>query len=534
VEATRLIPWLVLSSRGGNYTLFSSALAGSSLNGQANFKIIPTFFSPAEVNVNGWAIGSTFNQGGFPSYQNLLLWNGTAPTPTLLGGTAPTPASGLIATNNLTVVGDINDENQVAYGVANTGYGFSAQETCTLWESPTAQTDIRAQMSPFLQWQITQLLPLSLSNQKTPAPNANPDASIQILASDHDMLSPAYMLFTRNNSGAWAYAKVALPTGTEISEWSSINSSGVIAAIGTTTSVSTEQHALLLLPVDITVKKSGQPVPLPPNGVLVEVGDSLDIALAPSWYNVANQFTNAITWQWRELVGNGSFGAWIPFGSYGVGTEFTDTALCLLPGIYQIQAVINTGNNQTQTFGYVRERDDPYGADSHGTYNNVYRAGMPTCVGVAEGAAQVNIVNTARQALGSTAWGITSSITLPTGFLAGVGSDKCNIFNYQEVTAAGSSDPVDGYGAPPRAYDLWNSNFPMAGWTCQSELWYPSPGAQGSRYVLQWLGFRFPGTHAHCGIVDYDGGWINAGSVNVNRYPNLTDSAYQTAHFRSN
>jgi hypothetical protein len=72
--------------------------------------------------VNGWAIGSTFNQGGFSSYQNLLLWNGAASTPTLLAGTAPVPASGLMATNNLTVMGDINDQNQVAYGVANNGY----------------------------------------------------------------------------------------------------------------------------------------------------------------------------------------------------------------------------------------------------------------------------------------------------------------------------------------------------------------------------------------------------------------------------
>jgi hypothetical protein len=108
-------------------------------------------------------------------------------------------------------------------------------------------------MSPYLQWQISALLPLSLSNQKTPVPNANADATIQILASDQDILS-ANMLFTRNNSGAWTYAKVALPTGTEISEWSSINSSGVIAAIGTTTSVSIEQHALLLVPVQLVNK----------------------------------------------------------------------------------------------------------------------------------------------------------------------------------------------------------------------------------------------------------------------------------------
>ena len=52
------------------------------------------------------------------------------------------------------------------------------------------------------------------------------------------------MLWVRDNDKKWSFANVALPEGTSIERWASINSSGVIAAIGN------GGHALLLLPVD--------------------------------------------------------------------------------------------------------------------------------------------------------------------------------------------------------------------------------------------------------------------------------------------
>lgn len=295
----------------------------------------------------------------------------------------------------------------------------------------------------------------------------------------------------------------------------------------------TGQPRLNLLPVDITVRKKGdtslEPTISGTNGVLVKASDILEIALAPNWFGQSNQFTNQISWKYRQIKGNGTFTDWTAFGDNGKGAYFEDASLTAIPGIYQIEAIIDSG-----TYQYLRKKDDPYGADSHGKFNEIYRKGKPDYVGVVPGSAQLSIVTTARTALGSTGWAESTTITLSTGFVAKGGTPKCNIFDYQEVTTAGLTLPVDSGGAPPRAYDLWNSSFSIFGWAYHDDTWYAVPGSLVARYKGQWLGFRLTGTHAHCGILDYDGAWINAGSVNVNRYPYLTDGEYQAAHFRSN
>ena len=106
------------------------------------------------------------------------------------------------------------------------------------------------------------------------------------------------------------------------------------------------------------------------------------------------------------------------------------------------------------------------------------------------------------------------------------------------VIASGSTMPVDAGGAPPRAYDIWNSSFGMAGWAYHDGRWYPTPGSLATRYLGVFFGITIHirnSWHAHTGILDYDGAWINAGPVNVNRYPHPTVPEYgNTGHYRSN
>ena len=152
------------------------------------------------------------------------------------------------------------------------------------------------------------------------------------------------------------------------------------------------------------------------------------------------------------------------------------------------------------------------------------------------GAPQYAIVKAARQALGSIAWAQAGTVILSTGCVAEPGVPKCNFFDYQMVIASGSTMPVDAGGAPPRAYNIWNNSFAITGWTYHDGTWYPTPGSLAARYKGVWHGITFHVSffHAHTGILDYDGAWINAGPDNVNRFPHPTIPEYgDTGHYRS-
>ena len=58
----------------------------------------------------------------------------------------------------------------------------------------------------------------------------------------------------------------------------------------------------------------------------------------------------------------------------------------------------------------------------------------------------------------------------------------------------------------------------IPGWASLGTPNWPEPGYVVSRpaYSAGQI------TGGHTGILDYDGAWINAGSVTVNRYPNIT------------
>ncbi len=295
-----------------------------------------------------------------------------------------------------------------------------------------------------------------------------------------------------------------------------------------------DQVRVRLLPVEVVVhKKNGAP---PTDGMLAKVGDTLvyEITDDPASFPLP---ASAVTWEWRKLKGDGTLGPWTTFSS-GFGPRVD--ALESEAGIFQIRVKIVAGGS-TQHFGYRRKVDDPYGSDSHGTMNPIYKAGLPDCVGIAAGDSQLKIAQEARSVNGSTAWALSAIMPITPAITAPSGANKCNVFIYHMATRAGSTVPLDSGGWPPRAYDWYDSGKAITGWTWRSDSVWAEPGTMVSRYIdgdsienlFDW-GFRWPSSSAHCGIIDYDGAWINAGSKNVNRYPHLTSSGYQTAYTRKN
>lgn len=58
---------------------------------------------------------------------------------------------------------------------------------------------------------------------------------------------------------------------------------------------------------------------------------------------------------------------------------------------------------------------------------------------------------------------------------------------------------------------------PIPGWTLLPRETYPQPG-----FVIA----RSNSGSGHCGIIDYDGAWISAGALNVNRNADIRSPAY--------
>ncbi len=285
-----------------------------------------------------------------------------------------------------------------------------------------------------------------------------------------------------------------------------------------------------LIPIKINIHEPNKEPPS--DGVLVKAGEKLV-------YEITNESLPpgiSVTWDYKILRGDGFFEVWTAFGTGNKIEIATQSA-----GIFKIRAKIAIpGQESPKYLYYVRERDDPHGKDSAGTMNPKYKKGQIQFVGVTEGELQLGIVKKARSFLGSTAYSKSVSVVATPTLTAGIGSNKCNIFVYHMATNAGASIPLDVAGSPPRAFDWYDSKFPISGWAWLFSTDTVKPGAIVSRYMeggsledifLDW-DVHIPHTSAHVGILDYDGAWINAGPRNVNRYPHISDAAYQEAHYR--
>jgi len=289
---------------------------------------------------------------------------------------------------------------------------------------------------------------------------------------------------------------------------------------------------LPIKPIELVVHKKNEAMPT--DGVLIMVGDILvyEITDDPAGFSLP---PSAVAWESRKLKGDGSFGTWTTFsGVFGPKVEVLESAA----GIFQVRARIDRGGGAVLYLDYKRKVDDPHGRGSDGAMNPIYKSGQPDYVGIAAALPQYQLARNARAWLGSEAFAVSANVTVSATATAGVGDNKCNIFVYHACISAGATVPLDYGGWPPRANNWIDSSFAIAGWTYQAPSWDPEPGVVVGAPAPMFPFADFPPPiqlySGHLGVLDYDGGWVSAGSNNVSRYAHLTTFRVGYASFRKN
>lgn len=200
------------------------------LRSEPNITVRSESFEITALNKNGWAIGREDTPGA------VVMWNGQA---------LSSPGSGWAT--------GLNDQNQmVASGSgASPGEGY-------LWENGAA-TVLASKLPLALQGQVSSVQPFAISNQVKPSPASPVDKTIHVLATARDQGKGVSMLWKRDNEGKWAFGKIQFPKDLLLSQWNTINSSGIIPAIGKLNAGTSANHALLLLPVEMKVTDRDDP-----------------------------------------------------------------------------------------------------------------------------------------------------------------------------------------------------------------------------------------------------------------------------------
>jgi hypothetical protein len=278
--------------------------------------------------------------------------------------------------------------------------------------------------------------------------------------------------------------------------------------------------------VDLVARKQGTQA-APEDGLIVKENETIQLAVSLAYLDHPSVLQDRISWQYRSLNVNGTFGNWTSFQETGTKIE----ASFSLPCVIQVRAIV-TDSGVTTTYNYVRKRDDPHRFDSGGNPNNLYLKGQPDYIGIASETGYA-IVHAARQHLGSTYWRRKdNAVTIDPGWVAQSGTHKCNVFVYEAVSPIKTIPTFPPTLYPPRARDWWSltPEYPMPDWTLYSGSTRAEPGVVIARpdpdpiYQLRGYG--------HCGITDYDGAWINAGPGNVNRFLHISLNHSQPASFK--
>jgi hypothetical protein len=223
-------------------------------------------------------------------------------------------------------------------------------------------------------------------------------------------------------------------------------------------------------------------------------------------------------WKSRQLNSDGTYTAWTGMGPICTGTQFDYTPSN--GGIFQLEAVFF--GNDANAAQFMRKNDDPYSCHAPGETPTL-TTGSLDAFGVTTTNLQITILAFAREWLGSTAYAANgpSPDFDPRG--TWTNQDKCNLFVADICDDAGVPVPnINGllHTMPPTA-NQWSGleTKPIPNWTLFPLNAKPEPG----RVVARGIPY---GHEGHSGIIDYDGQWISAGELWVNRFANL--AAYQT------
>ncbi len=331
---------------------------------------------------------------------------------------------------------------------------------------------------------------LLFTAQFTPAPNA---AST----------SGTFLLTLESGTTPNTLQQVSLPSNISNLQFNGLNAQGLIADIGNITTgtgnaaVTGTNHALLLLPVDITVWRTadgGPPDGPPPNnGVVVTNGDTLTICLTGIAAANLPLPPGQPVWKISQLQSNGQYSS--TWQQTGTGIEFNYAAPT--SGIFELKAVL-FGDDADAPM-YLRKHDDTISGQKVGWG----KAGQPDAFGVVDNAIQIAIRLSAAINLGSDAYdpGTNHPPSFPPG------QNKCNLFVADKCNDAGATVPWSGNPLKPHppSANQWagiiQPNIPN--WTLLPATTTPQPG-----FVVADPNSLGSG---HCGILDYDGWGIGAG-----------------------
>jgi len=252
----------------------------------------------------------------------------------------------------------------------------------------------------------------------------------------------------------------------------------------------------------------------------VQNGENITISLSgtspPSYPLPSGQ----PVWKYRQMQFDASYGPW---QEIGVGPKFNFTSNT--SGVFQVEAVFF--GDDADAIDYVRKHDELDGAIKYGRG----KTGDPDCVGVADTTTQVAVRNAAQLQMANPAYSFQAALAP-----VGPNSSKCNLFVAQQATAAGATVPNINWTvnhaspyippvmhAPPVA-NQWAGVQPgnITGWTLLPQNTPPQPGFVVA-HPSAVTGAATAGM-GHCGILDYDGVGIAAGSsFGVSKmYPFLT------------
>jgi hypothetical protein len=304
---------------------------------------------------------------------------------------------------------------------------------------------------------------------------------------------------------------------------------------------------LSLLPVDIVVRKKTE-LDTPPTGLCVKKAEVITFDFNGSApLNAFPLAASTVTWQIRQIKRDGTFTAWTAVPGNGCELDYnTPTA-----GIFQAKAIFTPpGGSTAQEYQFKRRRDVPNAANGTGEVQDLHKLGASDYFGVYDADWQLRVRDCGVANLGSTYYNQNDGCVIYAGESADPGLPKCNIFVYHKCNDAGATVPLvrqNGFqlgdpDLPPNAIDWWNDNsgrtdsagrsiitLPIPGWTSVPDNDLPQPGWVVARPRLGEAPWTY---HSHVGIVDYDGSWINAGSLTVNKYCHLTTVFYQPARFK--
>ena len=309
----------------------------------------------------------------------------------------------------------------------------------------------------------------------------------------------------------------------------------------------------LLLPVDITVRKNTD-TDTPPTGLCVKQGDTITFDFNGS--APASAFplaASTLKWQINQLKQNGDLAGWVDVPGEGCELDYnTPTA-----GIFQVKAILTPPGQAPFEFVYVRKKDVKFATNSGNKYQDLHRAGAPDYFGVVDSDWQIRLRDKVVSNLGSTYYAEATTCVIYGEKVVGKDLPKCNIFVYHKCNDVEAYVPLivkshwwvtTGPDLPPNAIDWWNDNThrvdsfaneiitpDIPGWVSPTEM--PQPGWVVSRarifdHLPDYVAKNPPLYEAHVGVMDYDGSWVSAGSLNVNKYCHLKTPLYQPPNFK--